>query len=525
MRESVPSYDELYSISDLHLGGSEREGQIFCRGERVRKLCDHLKKKEGRLAFVIAGDLFDSLPYLTGTGSYIAVDGAAALIREIIEHPSFSPVFAGLKSFLEGTSHELILLIGNHNLEIALPEAQEALLNEIAPTPETRGRVRFSTSGCGFRCQIGRIDEEKGPAEATPAADRRCPATVFVTHGNEADPWNHVDHEALRRAAHARALGHAFDVRGWEPNAGTRLVIDAMNKVRQENPFIDLLKPETDAALKVLRVVAPRTLLGFIDALSALTQAAVAHAGPHVVLTADGRVIQQPEAESIRLLSEAARAALQWDDDDSESALLARVAKLDDGKVRPSSLVSDEEAKLRLGLGLTYEFARVFKGKTPAQALQTALESWIKEDRSFNLLDRDSTCKGILGQVGDGVDIVITGHTHLPRWIVATERNIVYLNAGAWCRTIGVRDWYFEKENTFAPLNAALRAGSLKVLDDTRLQDEEGKVWPLVLDATLAAHVKSDREAVRAELVRFTEENGEVKATVVDPEISALEWS
>ena len=83
MSASLPRYDELYSISDLHLGGALPKGQIFCRGERLKAFLEALSKKPGPLALVIAGDLFDSLPYLSGTGTYVAVDGAAGIVEAI----------------------------------------------------------------------------------------------------------------------------------------------------------------------------------------------------------------------------------------------------------------------------------------------------------------------------------------------------------------------------------------------------------------------------------------------------------
>ena len=63
-----------------------------------------------------------------------------------------------------------------------------------------------------------------------------------ITHGNEADPWNPRDHEAPEGGAR-RAPRQVFDARGWIPNAGAKLVIDVMNKIKETYPVIDLLKP------------------------------------------------------------------------------------------------------------------------------------------------------------------------------------------------------------------------------------------------------------------------------------------
>jgi UDP-2,3-diacylglucosamine pyrophosphatase LpxH len=499
MGECVPQYRELYSISDLHLGGTSPKNQIFCQGQRLNAFIGTLSEKPGPLALVIAGDLFDSLPYLTGTGSYIAIDGATAIIDMVMSDPSFRPVFDGLQAFLRKDRHELIILIGNHDLEIALPETQEQILNRIAPGRDARGRVRFSTSGAGFRC---RVDDW----------------TVYVTHGNEADPWNHVDHEALRKAAHARALGQPFNASTWVPNAGTKLVIDAMNAIKENYPFIDLLKPETRAAVRTLTVLAPKELWSLFDALPAFADAAWAHAGPHVVLGPGRQVVTTEEPEVLRLLGDASRAAFQFGDVPG-AALHERVSGLHEQGKRPADLVSDERGTL----GYPRVLWDRFTGRDPAETLRDALRDWVETDRSFTLDDRDSVCTGILSQLGPGIDVVITGHTHLPRWIAARERDLVYLNAGAWTRVIGLRKEFLANPEVFRPVHDALKARDLAELDSARVT-VDGVVLPLVLDATAAAHVVKQPGGMVAELVRITQSGEAVREEPVDRDKSILEW-
>jgi UDP-2,3-diacylglucosamine pyrophosphatase LpxH len=498
MGECVPRYGELYSISDLHLGGISPKNQIFCHGKRLKTFVERLAAKPGPLVLVIAGDLFDSLPYLTGTGAYIAIDSAVDIIERVMTNASFAPVFEGLRSFIGQDGHELVILIGNHDLEIALPETQERLLAQIAPDSAARGRVRFSTNGGGFRCRIGS-------------------STVYVTHGNEADPWNHVDHEALRRAAHARMLGQAFNAREWVPNAGTKLVIDVMNTIKETHPFIDLLKPETRAAVRTLSVLAPKTLWALFDALPAFAEAASAHAGTHVVL-GPGRQVLAEAPPVVRLLGEASRSVSQAGGLQT-AALHDRVTQLQQTGKRPVDLVSDDGGTL----GYPRAWWDWLTGRDPAEALRDALRDWVQDDESFNLKDSDSVCRGILSQVGTGVDVVITGHTHLPRWITAQDRNLVYLNAGAWARVIGLRKEFLENADAFRPIHEALKASDLNVLDATHVT--LGAVdLPLVLDATAAAHVVERKNGTLAELVRVTWRNDAVEEEPVDPAGSVLDW-
>jgi UDP-2,3-diacylglucosamine pyrophosphatase LpxH len=493
VRASVPSYDELYSISDLHLGGASPGGQIFCQGPRLKAFLEALSKKPGSLCLVIAGDLFDSLPYLTGSGTYVAIDGAGDVLKRIIETPEFRPVFEGLKRFLGASNHDLVILIGNHDLEIALPEAQEVLLRAIAATPAERGQVRFSTSGVGFRCQVG--DQ-----------------AVYVTHGNEADRWNHVDHDALRRAAHARALGKPWDARNWVPNAGTKLVLDAMNEVKAKHPFIDLLKPEKEAALKILRSIAPKTFASVVDALPAFTRWARARVTKSAFVLGVEGAEMPPELEVVHLLGEAiSRSGVRTDADPLSSGLMDRVGQAHRAGRSPSSLVSDDQANLG------YWTNRIF-GDNPVESLRQALQEWLLADRSFVLDDRDETYREVAAQVGPDIDVVITGHTHLPRWIDGQERGLTYLNAGAWARTMGMRLEFLDSEATFSRVYDALLSPSLSVLDATTITIGNATL-PLILDATAAAHVAAKGRIAR--LVRITDGGTEV---AVDRNESVLSW-
>ena len=54
-----------------------------------------------------------------------------------------------------------------------------------------------------------------------------------------------------------RTLGQHLDPSAWVPNAGTKLVIDVMNAVKATHPFIDLLKPESTAAVPLLLALEP----------------------------------------------------------------------------------------------------------------------------------------------------------------------------------------------------------------------------------------------------------------------------
>jgi hypothetical protein len=118
---------------------------------------------------------------------------------------------------------------------------------------------------------------------------------------------------------------------------------------------------------------------------------------------------------------------------------------------------------------------------------------------------------------------VITGHTHLPRWITPQDRNLVYLNAGAWARVIGLRTEFLETPDAFRPVHQAFKASNLSVLDETQVTVDDVNL-PLVLDATAAAHVVEENNQTRAELVRVTYRDSVVAEQLVDRGKSVLEW-
>src|SRR4029077_9541031 len=126
----------------------------------------------------------------------------------------------------------LIINLGNHDLELALPWVREHLLDVLAGDSLTaRGRITLFFDGTGFRCEVGT-------------------AQILCLHGNEVDPWNVADYEAIRRIG--RDFYQGRTVEPWIPNAGTQLVIEVMNALKRRYPFVDLLKPEAQAGVATL---------------------------------------------------------------------------------------------------------------------------------------------------------------------------------------------------------------------------------------------------------------------------------
>ena len=118
--------------------------------------------------------------------------------------------------------------------------------------------------------------------------------------------------------------------------------------------------------------------------------------------------------------------------------------------------------------------------------------------------------------------MVITGHTHLPRWIDAREQRVTYLNAGAWARVIGLRPEFLTAD-AFGAVYESLTTATMNSLDQAS-PSIDGAPVPLVLDACAAAHVEEEKTFTRVELLRVVLTGATVDFARVDPNQSALEW-
>ncbi len=101
--ESLPQFEELYVISDLHLGG-ESGHQIFNSGAELARLIDYLKKRlpAKKLALLINGDFVDFLA--EKDARHFDPAGAVAKLNRIAtEDAAFKDVFNS-KEVLPGSA-------------------------------------------------------------------------------------------------------------------------------------------------------------------------------------------------------------------------------------------------------------------------------------------------------------------------------------------------------------------------------------------------------------------------------------
>ena len=430
--------DQLHAVSDLHLGGAPGH-QIFDQGALLAATIDALRVRdpEARVGLVLNGDIVD---FLAAPGAtYLDPFGAVGKLEAILTDVAFSPVWQALARFVRTPQRTLVLAIGNHDVELSLPDVQERLLHAICgDSLEARGRVRVAMDGGGYSCSVGA---------------RR----VLCVHGNEVDPWNIVDQGALNQVI--QSLRQARSVPAWDPNAGTRLVIDVMNAIKRNFPMVDLLKPETKPVVGVLLALDPTSL------------AALKRFAPIAAKLGLQEVRSSFLGEEAPAMSEeAALAALLHREKAPDPAAPAGPSKASqlleevEGLYREGkSAVDLSPAGARLGFGDLMMDALLHRD--PSKDLRTSLQGWLAGDKTFAIGTEDDVFLKLDDRVGPAVDFVVAGHTHLARAIRRKRGSGYYFNSGTWVRLIRLSTAMLEDDAAFAPVYQAFRGQSLDALD------------------------------------------------------------
>ena len=498
--ENADQFDEIFVVSDIHMGGvrsAEGNFQIFNRGERLAGLIESIRDRpaDRDIAFVLNGDVFDTLaePGMP-VGHYTALDEKTAveIVQRIMEDESFQSVWRAIGEFLRTPRRYVVMVIGNHDAELALQSVRTYIARTLTKGDDAaRGRLQFATDGGGYACRVGR-------------------ARVFCTHGNEVDPWNKLDFDKLAQLSNAVNAGRLLDPGRWEPNAGTRLVIDCMNKVKREWPFVDLLKPEIGPVLSVLAVFARKTVVGLVPKMPAVVR--LKHKGEAAVedLLMETRGSNKEDTLSVRQFDDlAAYPRSRIDEDDL----------LLDASFAPSSIdddVDDDQAILGIidAIGSTLEeWSRPLRD--PNEALRRALCLWLRNDATFDPQKTNEIDDDVIARTDESLNFVIAGHTHLARAVEITPGRRYYFNSGTWIRLLRLTERALEPSIFATRVVPALKGGSLNVLDDAKVLDENGDEKDLIYDRTNVVRIADEGIRVIGELLRVT---GDGKATPPGPE-------
>jgi UDP-2,3-diacylglucosamine pyrophosphatase LpxH len=403
-----PDFDEVHVISDLHMGG-EKDFQVFDLGVPLARVIDHLtlrqKKTAKSLVLVINGDMVDFLA--EPKAKAFDPGGAIKKLERIAKDKAFKPVFEALQRFTGGTGRTLAVTLGNHDLELCLPPVKkkflELLVAKGAP-PSDRQNIRLAFDGGGFRCQVG---------------DRN----VLAVHGNDVDLANLTDYERLRRIARDWSFGQVSA--DWVPNAGSRLVVEVINKVKEELPIVDLLKPELEAALPMVLAIRPSSAKRIPDLaffLGRLVVDGIRRVAGLLAVDEDTR----GEPRSTGLLDQGGLISDSMDKED----LLAGTEKWLRMPIDPASLADLETEKGLLGIEKITETWDVMTKRMSRAAVRFLYDRYA-DSPLFDLKYQDKAFRDLDAQVGAEIHFLVTGHTHLARDL-SRRGGGKYLNTGTW---------------------------------------------------------------------------------------------
>ncbi|HLM74128.1 MAG TPA: metallophosphoesterase, partial [Polyangiaceae bacterium] len=155
-------------ISDLHLGNGGPYDS-FAGEEALPDFIDRYAKEPTLI--LVNGDAVDFL--MNEEPLELDVDRAAAQVRAIAAYRGSAAVLESFGRAL-AAGCEVIFRLGNHDVELALPEVQEVLRAAVKQPPEIAAKLQFELGDQPAIIEVGG-------------------ARVLVTHGEHNDPWNRVD--------------------------------------------------------------------------------------------------------------------------------------------------------------------------------------------------------------------------------------------------------------------------------------------------------------------------------------------
>ncbi|WP_437723501.1 metallophosphoesterase [Sorangium sp. So ce861] len=451
-------YDEVHIVSDLHWGGPPG-GEIFAGTHAMARWIASLAPRSGarRVALVLGGDIVD---FIAGpNAAYFNPDTAISWLDAALA--GVAPIVDAIKTFLDSENARLVLLRGNHDVELALPWVSEHLVERLSGGVDAR-KTRIDATRLqradALSCRVGG-------------------KWVLVVHGNAQDEYNYVDQLPLDRVIDAyekRAIvrskptssareiadadrAYAEAKRGWSPNFGTRLVVDVLNFIKARRPFIDLLKPES-----------PSALLSLVLAMNPLNVAAALPFLP------GSRPLGVPLLEALRSRGLLRAGAGAPGDAPSVPVALPHTASrrleqaaldLHDNR-RPLDLVS--EATSADLLGFPSAITRALFGLDRDEAMRDGIRSWLAAHSSFDKPGELAKDDREIDRVYSGnIDFLVAGHTHIAR--CARRRGGEgagwYLNSGTWIRLVRLHPEDVDVEARWTLVRRVLEAPTIAALD------------------------------------------------------------
>ena len=378
---------ETYVLSDLHLSAA-KDGGLYAGGDALLHFISRLAQKTTPARVILNGDTFDFLaeegeltldvPLLTATAQrLVSSEIGAALFRQL-----------GRVLAHQG---QVIVRLGNHDLELALPAVQQQLRRALHQPNSVAERLEFSTGDRPLLLDVGGV-------------------RVLVTHGEHDDPFNQVDYSQLLASTEASGVSRS----SFRYPAGSLLMrkIVAPMRARYGLHFLDYLKPDFQGAALAAMAIAP-------EACRELFQRATWDIAWQLLRYSPASVAFCADVAAEPSLGLAERVAEQTWSGQERSELSEWLLQTDEGvSFAPAGLGEKVRGKLLdAGLAMYARLHRAAAGSAGKDFFsltpQSAEARWAQE----------------LG-ARHGAAAVLTGHSHAARFWHGAD--CLYINSGTW---------------------------------------------------------------------------------------------
>ena len=425
---------EIYIISDLHIGGAapqNNEARGFQIATHTKELAAFINeianRNDAEIELIINGDIVDFLAEKNvdateNTPLELAFDDftydAEKVIKKLhrIVKREFH-VFSALRTLL-ANGHALTLLLGNHDVELALPKVRKYLENIL----NTKGKkYRFLHDGEAYIVANGQ---------------------VLVEHGNRYDEWNEVDYDNLLKLRTLQTLNETLSRSEaqaiFRSPRGSKFVQQIMNPIKHRYRFIDLIKPENETLvplmlalepslrsqiLKLFKIYAEDVINDFLDNDENATTRSISPA------TASPKTQEEREMQAV--LSSILPAEMSASD---------FMEALEVEENTDSEIVTTRNLERSPALSFTWVSGVVdllFRNRTSdlKKRLPALLQSLriLQTDKSFELDSENLTdyLNAAHRLHKNGFQYIVFGHTHFARQVYLGE-NSYYYNTGTW---------------------------------------------------------------------------------------------
>jgi hypothetical protein len=293
---------------------------------------------------------------------------------------------------------------------------------------------------------------------------------LLIEHGNRFDAWNAVPYGALRRVR--SQLSRRLPVTPAFPILpGSRLVVEAMNPLKRDYPFIDLLKPEDAAALPIAAALGAVGIKGIWEFYRDFRR-------QYAVDYDENQEPVDPELIAAPSSTEAELYRLARDIEAGGDA--SQVSSV--GNLLTGALARIDEKKRQLRRAALFKAFRRMKD--------------VHRD-TFDVSKEHATyLKPARRSAEVGFQVVVYGHTHLAkRILISDDGKSVYINSGTWVDLMRVPD------HVWAADEAAARPALEAFVEDL----EKSKLDKWRRSCATYAHIELEDHAVISATLRFGE--------------------